>query len=219
MQYAQSWINLYNFISENSEGIINLLGALASLATVGAFLFLWKKDESKQEQIDKLAGVVVAIESQNDTMIKGNDLMEQQISVLRDMGLNGGADSDGSIKLAEIDNKRLKLSVMPKLIQHHIWVEGNRNRIDITIKNLGEEARIIDIKNNLGLQSVSPNSPYPIEILKGKGIVFSCYGPTGFFVSGQFEIEIIYEDKIDTHYSLKINGVGMKLIFEKPIEI
>lgn len=43
---------------------IQIISAVGSLATFGAFLFLFKRDVSKQEQIDKLAAIASALKLQ-----------------------------------------------------------------------------------------------------------------------------------------------------------
>lgn len=46
------------------EVIISFLAALGSLATVGAFIYLFRRDKDKQAQIDKLAGISEALQMQ-----------------------------------------------------------------------------------------------------------------------------------------------------------
>ncbi|MNJ98111.1 hypothetical protein D3C87_158740 [compost metagenome] len=43
--------------AETFIGICNTINAIGSLATVGAFLYLFKKDTDKQKQIDKLTSI------------------------------------------------------------------------------------------------------------------------------------------------------------------
>lgn len=44
--------------------IFQFVGALGSLATVGAFIYLFRKDKEKQVQIDRLADIAGALKEQ-----------------------------------------------------------------------------------------------------------------------------------------------------------
>lgn len=43
------------------EFIVLIAGALGSIATVGAFIYLFRRDKDKQTQIDKLSGMVLKL--------------------------------------------------------------------------------------------------------------------------------------------------------------
>ena len=55
--------------------IFQIIEAIGSLATFGAFIFLFIKDKNKQEQINKLTSIAAVLESQNETMKEQNNLI------------------------------------------------------------------------------------------------------------------------------------------------
>ena len=63
--------------------VFQIIAALGSIATFGAFLMLFKKDKEKQNQIDKLTKIATLLDSQNDTLRQQNDLISQQVDIFR----------------------------------------------------------------------------------------------------------------------------------------
>ena len=69
----------FNIMDSNLfNTVIQIVGAIGSLATFGAFIFLFRRDKDKQSQIDKLTGIATILEAQNERMKKQNDLIAQQ---------------------------------------------------------------------------------------------------------------------------------------------
>lgn len=121
------------------QGIGAIIGVPGALA---ALVLLFIKDKHKQQQLDNLKEIAVKIEEQNETLKESNELASQQIDVLRKMLLN--PSTSGYDKLAEIEEKKLKLSVKPNLKSNHRQYRMEEFKIDIT--NTGADA-IIDSVN------------------------------------------------------------------------
>ena len=99
---------------------------------------LVSKDKDREAQIAKLATIVVALDAQNETMLKQNDLLAQQVNIFRDSALMTKNDGEAMAKLQVIEEKKLRLSVQPRL-----WLNGAGYRaadgtLKIDLNNKGE---------------------------------------------------------------------------------
>jgi len=144
--------------------IFQIIGAIGSLATIGAFIFLFRRDKDKQAQIDALK------------------------------------------KLGMIEEKKLRLCVLPELELNGIMCNELELQIDLT--NKGEETILVEfniISNEIALHSNS--LPYTLN----KGQKRYTYGRVKQGQDVQksaYEIDIIYLDKLKNKYSTKIRGKG-----------
>src|SRR5690348_14928629 len=97
------------------NAVFQIIEAVGSLATFGAFIFLFRRDKDKQAQIDRLAGIATILEAQNETMKKQNELIAQQVEIFRNTAILGNNDRGAIDQLRDIEEKKLKLSVLPIL--------------------------------------------------------------------------------------------------------
>ena len=80
------------------------IAAIGSLATVGSFIFLFRRDKDKQSQIDKLTNLVSALKDLKDIENK-----KLNLSIRPDIKLNGsgynGTDGELTIDIENIGHK------------------------------------------------------------------------------------------------------------------
>src|SRR5437016_5417968 len=94
--------------------------AVAAFATFGAFIMLFVKDRDKQKQLDKLTRLAGGIDAQNEILKESNNILSAQLDMIRiSISATTNSESEVAQQLAEIESKKLKLSVKPKL-----WLNG-----------------------------------------------------------------------------------------------
>jgi len=202
------------------EMIFQIISAIGSLATFGAFVFLFRRDKDKQEQIDKLTGIAAVLEEQNETMKISNDLMTQQINIFRNTSILKNYDQSALNDLKEIEEKKLKLSVKPKLWLNGAGYKGHSGELKIDLNNKGEEAHLLDFQltsDDIILHSQS----LPYDLGKGQQrFIFGKQKGEKHIKNCEYIIDIIYTDKLGTKYSTKIKGKGqnVKIVESKEIE-
>ena len=206
--------------SETVNLIFQIIGAIGSLATFGAFIFLFRRDKDKQAQIDKLTGIASILESQNETIKEQNDLIAQQVDIFRNTTVLKGENGDAMEQLREIEEKKLKLSVQPNLWLNGGGYKGYDGELHIDINNKGEEAKLIDFKlhsDDIILHSLS----LPYDLDKGqRRYIFGRQKGEKHIKDCEYEIDVIYEDKLENRYLTKIKGQGAKakIVETKEIE-
>jgi hypothetical protein len=192
----------------NMKVIFEIIAAVGSLATFGAFIMLLLKDKNKQKQLDKLTGVISSLTAQSDLMKQHNDLVSEQVVILRNTELLKKQDGDSTKRIIEIEEEKFKLSVKPYLWINGVSFNGTSNEMKVDINNKGETANLIDfrvVKSNITLHSLS----LPYELEKGSNrYIFGKYRDVGRFEKCEYEIDVIFEDKIGTKYYSKIKGKG-----------
>ena len=206
--------------SETVNLIFQIIGAIGSLATFGAFIFLFRRDKDKQAQIDKLTGIASILESQNETMKEQNDLIAQQVDIFRNTTVLKGENGDAMEQLREIEEKKLKLSVKPNLWLNGGGYKGYDGELHIDLNNKGEDAKLIDFKlhsDDIILHSLS----LPYDLDKGqRRYIFGRQKGEKHIKDCEYEIDVIYEDKLENRYLTKIKGQGAKakIVETKEIE-
>lgn len=189
---------------ENYSLLVESLNALGSLATVGAFIFLFFKDKSKQQQIDRLADISNELKVQNESMKKLVDLQDQHLAVINKLEQSGTKDSSDYKRIVEIEEKKLKLSIQPKIIISSVFSKGYAGEIQIRIQNLGEIAKLTKFNvTNGNLITHSEHLPY--ELLKSQSryiFLRTIDGSNSNYAT--FRLEVDYEDKIGTKYRIVI---------------
>ncbi len=196
-------------MNENNTNLIfQIIGAIGSLATFGAFMFLFRRDKDKQTQIDKLTNIATILDAQNDTMKLQNDLIAQQVNIVRNTSLLKDQDSGALTELRKIEEKRLKLSVKPNLWLNGAGYSGYDGEMHIDLNNKGEDATILGI-NLTSDDIVLHDNPIPFMLEKGehRNILGRQRGDKHIQYC-EYEVDIIYADKLDNKYLVKIKGKG-----------
>jgi hypothetical protein len=140
-------------------------------------------------------------------MKQHNNLIAQQVEIFRNTSILKGQDDKALSQLREIEEKKLKLSVKPNL-----WLNGAGYTYDgeltIDLNNKGEDAKLLEfnlISEDIILHSLS--LPYDLE--KGqRRFIFGRRKGNKHIKDCEYEIDVIYNDKLDNKYLLKIIGKG-----------
>ncbi len=188
--------------------IFQIIAAFGSLATFGAFLMLFKKDKEKQKQIDKLTDIATFLETQNETMRQQNELIAQQVDIFRNTNILKGQDENAINKLKEIEEKRLRLSVKPNLWLNGAGYKEHLGELIIDLNNKGEDARIIEF-NNHSSDIILHSLHLPYDLDKGaRRYIFGKQSSNKPIKECEYEIEVIYLDRLANRYSITIKGKG-----------
>ena len=151
-------------MNDNLNIVFQAIASIGSVATFGAFVFLFRRDKDKQAQIDRLTGIATILEAQNETMKKQNELLAQQVDIFRNTSLLKGADQDAIRNLQAIEEKKLRLSVEPNLWTNGGGYNGSTGEFNIDLNNKGETAIIKEFINNTSEVTITNNSlPYELE--------------------------------------------------------
>lgn len=191
--------------------IFQIIAAIGSLATFGAFVFLFRRDKDKQAQIDRLTGIATILEAQNETMQKQNDLISQQVDIFRNTSLLKNNDQDALKHLREIEEKKLKLSVQPNLWTNGGGYNGSTGEFHIDLNNKGETAIIQEFINNTDDVVINNNS-LPYELEKGNSRkIFGRQKGDKHIQYCDIDIDVIYTDRLKNKFSSKIKGTGITI--------
>jgi hypothetical protein len=114
------------------------IGVILAVISIVYMLYstykLRQNDKDTQQQLDKLAGIVGAIEAQNGIINDGNSVMRDYFAELQNLISTGS----GSEALAEIENKRFRLSVKPRLFIPNSGYAGYSYEVWLSLANRGE---------------------------------------------------------------------------------
>jgi hypothetical protein len=180
------------------QGIGSIIGVPGAIA---AFVLLFLKDKHKQEQLDSLKEIASKIEGQNEILIESNDLAAAQIEVLRKMFLN--PVGDGYNKLAEIEEKKLKLSVKPNLKSNSQSYRMDELWVDIN--NYGELAIIDSVEFDTVTFYPMNTIKVGYELVKDSQIRIGLKSKDGANTNYKnYVIEIFYHDKLNNKFKLRI---------------
>ena len=199
--------------------VFQIIASIGSLATFGAFVFLFRRDKDKQSQIDRLTGIATILEAQNDTMKKQNDLLAQQVDIFRNTSLLKGADQDAIRHLQEIEEKKLRLSVEPNLWTNGGGYNGSTGEFNIDLNNKGETALIQEFVNNNSDVTIYNNS-LPYELEKGANRKISGRQSGDKHIKDcDIDIDVIYSDRLKNRFLSKIKGTGINIKIVETKEI
>lgn len=195
-------------MNETLNLIFQIIASIGSLATFGAFIFLFLRDKNKQAQIDKLTGIAVILESQNETMKQQNDLIAQQVDIFRNTSILKGQDEVALSQLKEIEEKKLKLSVKPNLWLNGAGYKGYDGELNIDLNNKGEDAKLLEF-NLLSDDIILHSLHLPYDLDKGqRRYIFGRQKGNKHIKDCEYEIDVIYQDKLENKYLAKIKGKG-----------
>ena len=188
--------------------IFQIIGTIGSLATFGAFVFLFRRDKYKQTQIDKLAGIPTILEAQNETIKMQNDLIAQQVDIFRNTGILKGNDGGALTQLREIEEKKLRLSVKPNLWLNDAGYSGYDGELKIDLNNKGEDAKLLEFKLTSD-DIILHNLSLPLDLDKGgRRYILGRQSGDKHIQYCEYEVDVIYQDKLENKYLAKIKGTG-----------
>lgn len=191
--------------------IFQIIAALGSIGTIGGFIFLFRRDKNKQSQIDKLTGIATILEAQNETMKKQNDLLSQQADIFRNTSILKGNDQEALSELRGIEEKKLRLSVMPNLWTNGGGYNGSTGEFNIDLNNKGEDASLQQFINH-SQDVIIDNTSLPHELGKGNSRkIFGRQKGEKHIQHCNIDVDVIYLDKLKNKYCSKIKGTGMNI--------
>jgi len=110
-------------------------------------------------------------------------------------------------KLAEINEKRLKSSVAPALWLNGADFKGAEKRIYVDLNNKGERAILKEFNLLSGdIELVDKSLPFDLE--KGEQRYIHAVTNNIHPKDASYEIEVLYEDVIQTQFRMIIGGKG-----------
>lgn len=200
--------------------VFQIIGALGSMATFGAFIFLFRRDKDKQTQIDKLTGIATILEAQNETMKLQNDLIAQQVDIFRNTSILSRKDGKAIKELKDIEERKLKLSVKPILWLNGAGYRGHEGELKIDLNNKGEDAKLLEFKLISG-DIILHSLHLPYDLDKGdRRYIFGREKGEKHIKDCEYEIDVIYSDKLENKLLTKIKGKGanVKIVENKELE-
>lgn len=213
-------VKSFHMTNEQWTFLFQVIDALAGFATVLTFIFFFRKDKSKQDQINKLANISQVLTANNETLKKLVQLQSDQVEILTRSESANKIDKESSLKIVEIQEKKLKLSVLPKLIVTNVLSKGYQGEILIYIKNIGELATLTEFKVTNGNMLLF-DQHLPFELLTDQERIVYIKTPDGSNANNAtYRLEIYFIDKLKNYYRLTLIGEGAKhTIDENNIEI
>jgi hypothetical protein len=188
--------------------IFNILNAAGSVATFLAFILIFRKDKDKQAQIDKLSNIATVLEAQTEVMRKQNDLISQQVDIFRNTSILKNQDENAIKRFREIEEQKLRLSVMPNLWLNGASKSGYEGELKIDLNNKGETAHFHEV-NLLSGDIILHNNRTPFEIEKGERRYIFAKAKDGQNLNDcKYEIELKYKDALRNDYTSVIRGQG-----------
>jgi hypothetical protein len=190
--------------------IFGAIQALGALATFGAFVFLFRKDKDKQEQINSLASIANHLEAQSSLMKRSNELLSLQVDILNKESQGKLEKTEVNSKIAELEAKKIRLSAMPRLFTNGGMSRGYEGEIQINLSNKGERAILKEfavVEGDLVLHN--EHLPYDLEKEAERKIFLRSLDKTKTN-SEQYKITVNYEDGLGYNYQSTIEGQGAK---------
>lgn len=192
------------------ELTFNIINALGSLGTFLAFLFLFRRDKDKEKQLEHLTVIADTLKIQNESLIKQNDLIAQQIDIFRNTTILKEQNAEAIQRLEEIEKKKLKLSVLPSPRMTSSGYSGSSREFWISPENMGEPATVDSIEvesNDVNLRQM--NFPLPWDKNKRLKIEGTQKGDK-HIKDAEYKINIHLRDKLDNKYITTITRTANK---------
>jgi hypothetical protein len=210
------------FVNEPPIDYPAWIGAVAAVIGVPLSLVslykLVQRDKDREQQIARLATIAVALESQTEAILSQNELFTQQVDIFRNTSLLKNADSEAMAKLQEIEEKRLRLSVRPRLWLNGAGYRADEGTLKIDLNNKGEVAHLDHFELIEGdIQLHSENLPWDIE--KGdRRYIFGKTNGEKHIKDCHYRIAVHYHDALGNRFQAIVDGLGAhaQIISDEP---
>lgn len=211
------WYGFEWFGISVADWIVAIAALIGTFFAIKGYYRLISDDKNQQEQINKLTSIAGNLEAQNEILKKSNDLLSEQIDVLRNSAVLVKQDNEGAKKLAEIQEKKLKLSVRPYFKSHGMgWSPQD---VHFKIDNFGERASITSVQD-LGNKKLSFSGlRFPIIVEKGQPFKIQSFIQGVGAQDLEYKIEFIYKDSLNNSYRQILSGRGGQIDLTEPEEI
>jgi len=170
-------------------------GFVGILAGIKVVRDLFKKSEDQQLQLNELKGIIGAIEAQNGIITEGNSVMRDYFGELQQLISTGSSSG-----LAEIEQRRFRLSVKPRLYINNSGYAGYSGVIYISLNNRGELAYYDGYEFIEGNKVEFHKWKSPIELLKDGRMQLQGKTMSVHPKDLVFKIKILYHDQEDFKY-------------------
>lgn len=170
-------------------------GLIGILAGIKAIKDLFKKSDDQQAQLNELKGIIGAIEAQNSIITDGNSVMRDYFGELQNLISTGSSSG-----LAEIEQRRFRLSVKPRLYINNSGYAGYSGEIHISLNNRGELAFYDGYEFIEGDAIEIHEWKNPIELPKDGRIQLQGKTMSVHPKDLVFKIKIFYHDQEDFKY-------------------
>lgn len=167
--------------------IFLIISAIGSLATVGTFIFLFRRDSDKQQQIDKLASISMAL--------------KEQIEVQKDSSRYAFLPSPKLTKYDQIKADRD--------LAAYITNTGKPARV-ISVRNLGERFSLVQ-------ESAHKTPFYFASETTLSFTFNLSNAPNWFYDGEQILFHLYYEDEVRNIYKSILSGKVNNLILSPPM--
>lgn len=195
--------------SSLTDWIQSIAALIAIPGAIVGFIFLFRKDKEKENQIKKLSDIAIKLEAQNIIMQEGNILMSNQGEVLRNVLISQTETKEGAKKLADIEEQKFLLSIRPRLFSNGGLL--NNDKINFLIENFGEVAFIKSVKDVSGNNKLIMKSIFSTTLEVGKNNSFTISTNTASgkhwnaeLINHRFEIQ--FTDKYGNLYMQEVYG-------------
>lgn len=122
---------------------------------------------------------------------------------------------DSLAALARASEEELMLSVRPDLYKNGASANAKDGLIKIDLLNRGEQTKLLEFNlTSEDVKLVSKSLPYVLE--KGKERLIFAQSSQKNPNQCEYEIQLVYEDKLGNQFELDINGVGPEVTFGVP---
>ncbi|MEQ8906412.1 hypothetical protein [Ekhidna sp.] len=183
----------------------SIIGGIAGFIAVAIALYkLFQKDKDKQEQLNKMTGLVGALEAQNELIKEGNDNMRNYL-----IEMTKGSNNDLSDRLIELEEQRLRLVTKPAIWSNGGGYKGYEGSVNISVDNRGEICFIDDFEIVEGDEIDLNKWSRPVPLEKNGHVRI-----TGDVIGGKhpkevrFKIRLDYHDQENYRYQTIIEWVG-----------
>lgn len=197
-----------------------VVGGIAAM--VGAFLAfyqLFKKDKDKQIQLDRMTGLVGALEAQNDLIKQGNDNMRNYLIELTKVVQRDGEEGQ-SERMIELEEQRLRLLTKPRIWTNGGGYRGTEKEIKVSIDNRGELCYVDDFEIVEGDQVNLRKWKQPVTLVKDGNIYITGILEGDIWPKdAKFKLRLDYHDQENYHYQSIIQWTGGSTRLLETIEL
>lgn len=183
----------------------SIIGGIAGFIAVGIAIYkLFQKDKDKQEQLNKMTGLVGALEAQNELIKEGNDNTKNYLIELSRIN-SEQSDTSSNDRLVQLEEQRLRLMVKPRIWINGGGFNGSTRALHISIENSGEICFLDSITQVPGeewdrLILREWSTPLPIEKNGGLRVRATLFDPNTHPREANFRIHLNYHDQGDYNY-------------------
>ncbi len=155
--------------STTTDWISAISAAIGIPGAIAAFILLFWKDKSKQDQLDRLSEIADSLKESHKYSEEMNRLMADQVATLQIMAAGSLEGENASKDLALIEEEKLELEYRPRL--RYTGGNSNPDTGEVHIKNVGNKpfyVQLIATEINLSGDEFTPLEPSSYRLILPK---------------------------------------------------